>query len=640
MTTAAHLQHFGLTRPPFQIRPDVDFFFAGNRREEYLEALLHVAAHDEGICVVIADAGGGKTLLARKMMSQLPEDIQPVYLAYPCLGRGEVLDAIGSELGLENLPDSIEGKLAQLHGALLQRHANGQRVLLVIDEAHTLPTESLEEIRMLSNLETEQHKLANILLFGQSGLDTLFTDPRLRQVQDRVIHRFELAPLSRNDTAAYINHRLQTAGWQGEALFDDKALDLLAQASEGCPQRINLLADLSLQAAYAKDARQVKPAHVRQALASVPDTPDLPPEQRSWQAPNLSRRPLMGALAAMLLVGVAVWAYIGQPSGKTAVPTPTPALQAAAPSSEPQTPSRNEPEPTAPAPSEPVLASANGASDTSPASPAPEINDKTHTASASPNTKTTPPTPSGEPVQLAQNRPPASSASTSAPPASTPAPASIPPAPSNNTAITLASAQAKSTVSSTAASTASPKQPQATPSSASPAPARPVAVSAAADKSNPKLKLDTELASVQRVVPFAVYSATPGPLGRKAIAEIVPLAKKAERVNVRGRTDSSGDREQNREIAKARAVSVMYAFASEGVSRKIMKATYCTRCFVASNDTAEGRRANRRVDVEIVMPAKLALHLPKPVHSAPDVDNGPVLLARLDDRFMSFGQRR
>ncbi len=144
---------------------------------------------------------------------------------------------------------------------------------------------------------------------------------------------------------------------------------------------------------------------------------------------------------------------------------------------------------------------------------------------------------------------------------------------------------------------------------------------------------------MQRVIPFAVYSASLGPRGRKAIAEIVPLAKQAERINVRGRTDSSGDREQNREIAKARAISVIYAFKAEGVSRKIMKATYCTRCFVATNDTAEGRRANRRVDVELVMPAKLALHLPKPVYSAPDVDNGPVLLARLDDRFMEFGHR-
>ena len=122
-----------------------------------------------------------------------------------------------------------------------------------------------------------------------------------------------------------------------------------------------------------------------------------------------------------------------------------------------------------------------------------------------------------------------------------------------------------------------------------------------------------------------------GPKGRQAFAEIVPLAKKAERVNVRGRTDSSGSRAENRRLAKARATTVLSAFVHEGVARKKLKATYCTRCFIASNDTADGRRTNRRVDIEVIMPAKLALRLPRPVYSAPDIDNGPVLLARLDD---------
>lgn len=175
---------------------------------------------------------------------------------------------------------------------------------------------------------------------------------------------------------------------------------------------------------------------------------------------------------------------------------------------------------------------------------------------------------------------------------------------------------------------------------ATPPAARKPATTQTAQAAAPALKLDGELASVQRVIPFAVSMTRLGPKGRQAFAEIVPLAKKAERVNVRGRTDSSGNREENRRLAKARATTVLSAFVHEGVARKKLKATYCTRCFIASNDTADGRRTNRRVDIEVIMPAKLALRLPRPVYSAPDIDNGPVLLARLDDRYLGFGQRR
>ena len=589
MTTAAHLQHFGLTRPPFQIRPDTDFFFPGNRQGEYLDALLHVAAHDEGLCIVIAGAGGGKTLMARQMIARLPGDIQALYLAYPCLGRGEILDAIGSELGMDSLPDTMDGKLAMLQGQLRQRHADGKRILLVIDEAHTLPTESLEEIRMLSDLEAEQHKLVNILLLGQPGLDTLLTDPRLRQVQDRVIHRFELTPFSRDDVAAYIDHRLRASGWQGGPLFDDKALDAISHASEGRAQRINLLADLSLQAACAKDAKQVHASHVKQAMASLPDAPALPREQSTLKLPTLPRLRLAGSLAALALAGTVAWAltFTGTAS-KQAAPASPPHAQA-----KPQT-----------------KAGGNAASPAEPA--ATQLAENTHTPPPGPS-------PADTPASAAQ--------ATVAP--VRPEPAS--PAPAPVAAAPTAKLPAQSAPSTPSAPTSAKTTPTAT--------TAPAQANGASGKPSPKLKLDTELASVQRVIPFAVYSASLGPRGRKAIAEIVPLAKQAERINVRGRTDSSGDREQNREIAKARAISVIYAFKAEGVSRKIMKATYCTRCFVATNDTAEGRRANRRVDVELVMPAKLALHLPKPVYSAPDVDNGPVLLARLDDRFMEFGHR-
>jgi outer membrane protein OmpA-like peptidoglycan-associated protein len=232
-------------------------------------------------------------------------------------------------------------------------------------------------------------------------------------------------------------------------------------------------------------------------------------------------------------------------------------------------------------------------------------------------------------------------------PAETAASTPVTMTPTESPATAVAQSQPKAPTKQTMASKAITQaaQPITASITPTPTPRKPLQIAAANTSANaantptPALKLDTELASVQRIVPFAVSTAAFGPQGRKALAEILPLAKQAERVNVRGRTDSSGDQKKNRELAKSRATSVMFAFVAEGVSRKTLKATYCTKCFIASNDTEQGRRTNRRVDIELVMPAKLALHLPKPIHSAPDIDSEPVLLARLDEQFTSIGRR-
>lgn len=288
--SALYLKHFDLEKSPFQITPDIDFFFSGSQRGGMLTALLHVACHEEGIVTAVAEVGSGKTLLARLMLSRLPEDISTVYLANPCFSRDEIISAISRDLGLTSQTGSTEENLAQLHQELLRRHALGQRVLLVIDEAHAMPPESLEEVRLLSNLETDRHKLVNIMLFGQPELDTLLQDRRLRQVRDRVIHRFELPPLPKDEAIAYIDHRLRIAGWRGGRLFTAGALGHLLKASQGRARRINLLADKSLLAAYAEGARQVEKRHVKAACGELHADPVAPgagfafPDWRTWAA--------------------------------------------------------------------------------------------------------------------------------------------------------------------------------------------------------------------------------------------------------------------------------------------------------------------------------------------------------------------
>lgn len=321
--SSLYLDHFGLSKPPFQITPDLDFFFSGGRRGDILSALLHVAAHDEGIITLVAEVGSGKTLLARLMISRLGPEICAVYLANPCFSRDEIVAAIARDLGLTDLSESIEGKLAALQTELLRRHAAGQRVLLVVDEAHAMPAESLEEVRLLSNLETGQHKLINIMLFGQPELDTLLADTRLRQVRDRVIHRFELAPLHSNEASAYIDHRLRAAGWQGADLFSTAAMTRLIKASDGRARRINLLADKALLAAYAQGERRVEPRHVGNAVQELPIDrfPTTAPGTNRWRfaATSLALAVVMTAGA----VSVLGW-YRSSPVEAVAATTPKP----------------------------------------------------------------------------------------------------------------------------------------------------------------------------------------------------------------------------------------------------------------------------------------------------------------------------
>ena len=300
-----YLDHFGLKKPPFKITPDLDFFFSGGRRGDILTALLHVARHEEGIITVVAEVGSGKTLISRLMISQLGAEVCTVYLSNPCFSRDEILSAIARDLGLTDLPASTEAKLSALHNELLRRHALGQRVLVVVDEAHAMPPESLEEVRLLSNLETGSHKLVNIMLFGQPELDTLLADRRLRQVRDRVIHRFELEFLPPAEASAYIDHRLRAAGWKGGVLFNPKALTLLVKESGGRARRINLLADKALLAAYAHGSANVELRHVESALQELhADLSKKIPDKSAWR----DRMMWAGgaALVASVLTGLGV----------------------------------------------------------------------------------------------------------------------------------------------------------------------------------------------------------------------------------------------------------------------------------------------------------------------------------------------
>jgi type II secretory pathway predicted ATPase ExeA len=262
--SSLYLNHFGLHSPPFAITPDPDFFFEGSDRGAFLDGLLHAALQAEGIVLVVGEVGSGKTLMSRILLTRLPAHVDTVYLPNPAFSHDEIIDVIARDLGIATTLPGM--RMEALQRELIQRHARGRQVVVLIDEAHTMPVESIEEVRRLSNLETSQHKLVQLILCGQPELDTLLAAPELRQVRDRVVYRLALQNLSSADAGSYLDHRLRIAGWRGGQLFSWPAMWLLLNDAQGRVRRINLIADKSMLAAFAEGHRQVSTRHVHLAI--------------------------------------------------------------------------------------------------------------------------------------------------------------------------------------------------------------------------------------------------------------------------------------------------------------------------------------------------------------------------------------
>jgi type II secretory pathway predicted ATPase ExeA len=258
--------YFGLDKAPFKITPDPEFFFSGSNRGAVLEALLYAVARGEGIVKVVGEVGSGKTMLCRMLERELPGECEIIYLANPRLSPNEILHAIAIELKLQvaNTASKIE-VMRLLHGYLLEKHAHNRSVVMFIEEAQGMALETLEEIRMLSNLETTQEKLLQIVLFGQPELDDKLRLHEIRQLKERITYSFNLAPLNRTEIRDYLNTRIRTSGFRGTELFSTGAIRSLEKLSSGLLRRINVLADKSLLAAYARGDRQIKTLHVKMA---------------------------------------------------------------------------------------------------------------------------------------------------------------------------------------------------------------------------------------------------------------------------------------------------------------------------------------------------------------------------------------
>ncbi len=257
---------FGLKQPPFRITPDTRLFFPGGNRGAVLEALVYAVANGEGIVKVVGEVGSGKTMLCRMLEVELPKNVEIVYLANPRLAPEHILHAIAFELNLPVQTKDDRLKVMHcLHEYLLRKHAENRRTVAFVEEAQGMPIETLEEIRLLSNLETQHEKLLQIVLFGQPELDESLAKPRIRQLKERITYSFYLQPFSVAQVRDYLNSRLRANGYKGDALFSAAAVRAITRYSKGLVRRINILADKALLATYADNALKVQAKHVRRA---------------------------------------------------------------------------------------------------------------------------------------------------------------------------------------------------------------------------------------------------------------------------------------------------------------------------------------------------------------------------------------
>ncbi len=326
---ALYLEHFGLDEPPFRITPHPDFFFDGADRGATLEGLLYAILHDEGIVKVSGEIGSGKTTLCRVLMERLPQEVETVFLANPSYSRTEILLAISEELGRPAGANPSASVVRELQTQLIELYASGRRVVVMIDEAHAMPEDTLEQVRLLSNLESSRHKLLQIVLFGQPELDAALDKSSMRQLKDRITHSFRTRPLNVEEAGSYIAFRMRAAGYKGREVFTPAAISAIARASSGLTRRINVLCDKSLLAAFAANTHAVTPRQVRAAIA---DSEFAPVPGRGSRNSRVLAAGALLATGALAGAGIFYWLERGNVAPPVPIAiAPPPAAQASSP---------------------------------------------------------------------------------------------------------------------------------------------------------------------------------------------------------------------------------------------------------------------------------------------------------------------
>ena len=307
-----YTEFFGLDERPFALAPDPKYMFMGRSHREAFAHLVYGIEQGEGFIEVIGQVGTGKTTLCRTLLARLGSDLELAYIFNPSQTEIELLSSINREFGLRARGATRGELIDELNFFLLEKYSAGRQVLLVIDEAQNLGPAVLEQIRLLSNLETENGKLIQIVLIGQPELDENLRRGDLRQLRQRISVRWQLRPFERDEVLEYLEHRLRVAGLRSPNPFTASAARAMYRVSRGVPRILNAVADRALLAAYSRGERSIDAALVYRAARELPASQHVG-WLRSWRprrsiTAGLLAGALVGAVAALVLVGGERWA--------------------------------------------------------------------------------------------------------------------------------------------------------------------------------------------------------------------------------------------------------------------------------------------------------------------------------------------
>ena len=289
-------KYFGLNEIPFSLSPDTSYFFAYGHYANALNTLLVAVRSGEGFIKVTGEVGTGKTLLCRKLMNTLHNKVKILYIPNPQMSSFGLQVAVAEELGLKITRYSHRMN-KMITDKLLELAKDGMRVVLCIDEAQAMPEETMESLRLLTNLETEKFKLIQVVMFGQPELDELLNRRSVRQLKQRITFSYRLEPLDRAGMDAYILHRMVVAGFHGGMIFEPKALEKIYEASRGIPRLINILCHKALMVSYGQGTRSVGQVNVLMAVSDTEDT-QLSHHRGHWW------RRFVASVATMAVVSV------------------------------------------------------------------------------------------------------------------------------------------------------------------------------------------------------------------------------------------------------------------------------------------------------------------------------------------------
>ena len=295
-----YLYHFGIAELPFTLTPNTSYFYGLPTHKQALQVLNTALQSGEGFIKVTGEVGTGKTLICRKLLNDLPDHFVTAYIPNPFLNPQELRRAVATELGVELSENSDQQEFTQrIQEKLIDIHQGGNSVVLIIDEAQALPVESLEVLRLFTNLETESRKLLQVVLFGQPELDEKLSRSDLRQLRQRITFAYSLDKMDHDQLYHYVKHRLTVAGYRGVEVFNRRVCKELYYATGGTPRMVNVLCHKALMLAYGEGSNQVNKKHLKLAIEDTDACPRTENRTLWW---------ILGSVLAAGL-GIAGWYY-------------------------------------------------------------------------------------------------------------------------------------------------------------------------------------------------------------------------------------------------------------------------------------------------------------------------------------------